>query len=69
MAGSALPEWFDADEDREPILVRGQLLDRRQVDEVVAVLGVRRIEQARDLHLVLQVAHVDVDALGASRGG
>ena len=41
---------------------------RRQPAQVVAVLEVVRVDDARDLDLVLEVADVDVEALGLAEG-
>ena len=56
---------LDAQEHGEPGLVGLEVAGRGgQADEVGAVLGVRRVELARDLHLVLQAADVRVHPLG-----
>ena len=70
MAGSALSESFSTRmKTANQFSSVAELLIGGQVDEVAAVLAVGRVEQARDLDLVLQVADVDVDALGVAVEG
>ena len=63
-------EVLSAKEDCEPLLVGTELLlPGRDADEVAGVFLAARIEHAADLHLIGDVADVDVRALGQADVG